>query len=156
MKITRVFLFAFILFAAARGHARITEGTGHWTGKGSVIAVDGQDLGEFSVEVDRTAVDARTVDVKGKVTLATGQVIEFTERQIAGDKGGFLIESSHGKGGGRCFGDGLCQSYVETGADTARATYITVDGNDKLRVLITELDHGRAVRFIRQTLTRKQ
>jgi hypothetical protein len=156
MKKTKLGLLLLSLCFCARSHARITDGAGHWTGKGSVIAVDGQDLGEFTVEVDRTTVDARTVDVQGKVTLASGQVIAFSERQIAGTAGGFRIESSAGKGGGRCFGDGLCQTYVETGADTARASYMAADGSEKLRVLITELDHGRAVRFIRQTLTRKQ
>jgi hypothetical protein len=144
------------LLCAGRADARITEGTGHWTGKGNVIAVDGEDLGEFTVEVDRSVVDARTVDVHGKVMLPGGKVLEFTERQTAGENNGFVIESSQGKGGGRCFGDGLCQTYVETGTDTARATTIAVDGANRMRVLITELDHGRAVRFIRQSLTRKQ
>jgi len=30
-----------------------------------------------------------------------------------------------------------------------------LDGPSKMRLLVTELDHGQAVRFIRQTLTRK-
>jgi len=156
MKISRIVLLAFVLLASARSYARSVEGPVHYAGKGSVIALDGQELGDFTVEVDRTTVDARTTEIQGKVTLGSRQVIEFTERQIAGSNGGFLIESSSGKGGGRCFGDGLCQTYVETGADTARATTIALDGTDKMRVLVTELDHGRAVRFIRQTLTRKQ
>jgi hypothetical protein len=144
------------LLLTAPAQAGITEGLGHWQGSGVVIAPDGQEQGEFTVEVDRVAIDARTVEVRGKVTHADGQVFTFSERQIAGSNGGFLIEGSHGKGGGRCFGGGLCQTYVETGADTANATTIAVDGPDKLRVLVTALDHGRAIRFIRQSLTRKQ
>jgi len=156
---TLVQLFGLLLLPlvlAVPAHAGITDGLGHWHGSGTTYLPDGQELGDFTVDVERAAIDARTVEVRGKVTLASGQTFDFTERQIAGTAGGFLVESSAGKGGGRCFGAGLCQQYVETGADTARATYITVDGPDKLRVLITELDHGRAVRFIRQTLVRKQ
>jgi hypothetical protein len=149
-------LALFALLFAAPAHAGITEGLGHWQGAGTLISLDGQEQGEFTVEVDRVAVDARTVDVHGKITHADGRVITFNERHIASSNGGFLIEGSQGKGGGRCFTGGLCQSYVDAGADTAFATTIALDGPDKLRVLVTTLDHGRAVRFIRQSLTRKQ
>ena len=33
-------------------------------------------------------------------------------------------------------------------------TVIVMDGEDKMRLLITELDHGMPVRYIRQSLTR--
>jgi hypothetical protein len=52
-------------------------------------------------------------------------------------------------------GAGLCESYEDAGNGQAFATTIVVDGPDKLRLLVIELDHGQAVRYISQTLTRK-
>jgi hypothetical protein len=154
-NVARIAFFALSLAAPGLAHAGITEGLGHWQGTGTTFAADGQSQGDFAVEVDRTAVDARTIDVRVKVTLADGKTLDFDQRQTQTGTG-FITESAHGKGGGRCFGAGLCQSYEEQLDGTARASTIVVDGPNQLRVLITDLDHGRAVRFIRQTLTRKQ
>jgi len=132
------------------------EGLGHWQGAGTSYAPDGTELGDFTVDLERSAIDDHTVEVRGQVTLASGQVVSFNERQIMNSHGGYLTESHRGKGRGRCFAEDFCQEYQELGDDKARATTIVIDGPGKIRVLITELDHGRAMRFIRQALTRKQ
>ncbi|MET0592971.1 MAG: hypothetical protein ABW133_09745, partial [Polyangiaceae bacterium] len=60
-----------------------------------------------------------------------------------------------GAGGGHCFANAMCQTYEERADGHAFATTIARDGADKLRILITELDKGKAVRVFQQTLSKK-
>lgn len=139
---------------ATTAQADPARGLGRWQGSGVVIGLDGQKQSEFTVEVTRTAVDARTVDTTGQVTLADGRTIPVSERRV-GNSEAWRSESPHGKGGGRCFGGGLCQDYVSSEDGKARATTIVVDNDNQIRLLITELEDGKATRFIRQTLVKK-
>jgi hypothetical protein len=50
----------------------------------------------------------------------------------------------------------MCQFYEQSADGHAFATTIAKDGTDKLRILVTELDHGTAIRFYEQTLTKRQ
>jgi hypothetical protein len=129
-------------------------GLGHWQGKGTTFALGSSEKGEFTVDLTRTAIDAHTVEMKGTVVLDDGRVIPITQRLTETERG-FAIEGNRGKGGGRCYGDGLCNSYEEGADGKSFATTIVIDGSEHLRLLTTELDHGRAVRVMRQNLVKK-
>jgi hypothetical protein len=144
-------LLAVLLLAGAIAHA--DGGVGSWKGSGTTFDAQGEELGDFTVELTQTAVDAHTVELRGKVTLASGQVIPLQQRRTMNGRT-FQLESNRGKGGGACFGAGLCTSYEDVGDGHAYATTIVLDGSDQMRLLITELDHGKAVRFMRQSLSR--
>jgi hypothetical protein len=49
----------------------------------------------------------------------------------------------------------MCQSYEQRQDGHAFATTIARDTPDKIRILVTELEKGQAVRFMEQTLTKK-
>ena len=68
---------------------------------------------------------------------------------------GWTSECDNGNGGGRCFGEGLCVSYVEDKTGKSFATTIIKDDDNNMRMLRTELDHGKAVRFYREKLHKK-
>jgi hypothetical protein len=130
-------------------------GLGDWEGTGTAHSVAGADLGGFSVSLRRTSATTGTVRTDGKVLLGGGQVISFWQETVDAGGGGFRLTSNHGSGGGRCFANGMCQSYEEQQDGHAFATTIVRDAPAKLRILVTELDKGRAVRYMEQTLTKK-
>jgi hypothetical protein len=144
------------LASAGQLHADPDRSLGVWQGSGTVFSKDGREAAEFTIELTRTAVDQRSTETKGNVVLTTGAVIPIFQRTTQSEGGvGFRLESNRGKGGGYCLGAGLCTSYEDAGNGQAFATTLVLDGPSKMRLLVTELDHGQAVRFIRQTLTRK-
>jgi hypothetical protein len=134
--------------------ADILGGLGEWRGSGSVFGPDGRAEAEFKVALTRSAAGPRSVDTRGKIELASGQVIPFAQKTTLGDDGKFSLDSERGQGAGFCLGAGLCQSYEDRGNSAGAYTVMAIDGPDTIRIVITELDHGRAVRFIRQTLTK--
>ena len=133
--------------------AGIIDGAGTYTGAGATFSRDGVEITPYQIEMVRTAVGDKTLESRGKITLPNGQVHEFFQRLTETERG-FYIESDHGNGGGYCFGEGLCQSYI---GDQAHgfAIAIALDGSTSFRAMITELENGRAVRFIREKLTKK-
>jgi hypothetical protein len=134
--------------------ADIPEGLGDWQGHGTRYASDGRTLGEFSVELQRTASGPNSVETRGKIKLATGQVIPFESRMtITGSS--FVLESGHGKGGGHCLGADFCYSQEDVGNGKSSAMTIVIDGPNQIRILTTELEHGKPVQFTRQALTKK-
>lgn len=148
--------FLALAAAAPSAGAETRDGLGVWEGTGTAHAVGGADLGGFTVSVTRRAEGATKVRADGKVTLTNGHIITFWQEIDQGSQGGFRIVSSNGVGGGRCFANGMCQSYEQRKDGHAFATTIVKDAPDKLRVLVTELDKGHAVRFMEQTLTKKR
>ena len=136
--------------------AGMSDGLGAWQGQGTTVAVTGADLGTFTVDLTRRSTGPGQVRTDGRVLLANGQVIVFWQESVDSPNGtGFRMTTNDGTGGGRCFANGMCQSYVERADGHAFATTIVRDAPDKLRVLVTELDKGQAVRFIQQSLTKK-
>jgi hypothetical protein len=135
--------------------AGITDGLGTWEGTGTASEVSGRDLGTFTVSLTRKSTGTGKMRADGKVVLAGGKEIVLWQEVEDHGGSGFRITSNNGSGGGQCFANGLCQTY-EKGADGhAFATTIAKDGSDKLRVLVTELENGQAVRFFQQTLQKK-
>lgn len=148
--------FGSVAFAApsASSDAVVGPGLGTWEGSGNVRALNGQDLGAFDVSLTRTrtGTGSRT---DGRVVLADGKTIAFWQN-IEGRGNGFRVTSNNGNGGGQCFTNGMCQLYETREADGhAFATTLAKDGDRHLRILVTELERGSAVRFFEQTLTKK-
>ena len=141
--------------ASAPARAGISGSLGTWEGSGTTTEVSGKDLGAFTVALTRRSIGNAKVRADGKVTLASGQEIVFWQEYEDHGPQGFKLISSNGAGGGNCFSNGLCQSYEQRADGHAFATTIAKDGTDQLRISITELDNGKAVRFIQQTLSKK-
>ncbi len=128
-------------------------GIGTWEGTGHVVDTAGTDLGEFTVSLTRKMVGTR-LRSEGKVILAGHEAPfwqEFEERGASG----FKLVSSSGAGGGRCFANGMCQTYEARADGHAFATTIAQDGTDRIRIVVTELDKGQAVKFFQETLAKK-
>jgi len=150
-------LTAAIVFCAPQdARAGIGDALGSWEGTGSGHDVSGKDLGAFTVAITRKAGAARgSVRSDGKVTLASGQEIVFWQEMEDHGASGFRLVTNNGSGGGRCFANRMCQWYEKRADGHAFATTVVCDSDDKMRILVTELDRGQAVRFFEQTLTKK-
>jgi hypothetical protein len=125
------------------------SGLGTWAGRGVSHDRAGEPLGAFEISLERREVGA-IVRTEGTVTLADGRRIPFWQELEPGNRG-FRLRSGHGEGGGRCFGNAMCQTY-EVKGEHAVATTIAMDGPGSIRVLVTELSRGVAVRFAEQAL----
>lgn len=137
--------------ASARAES-VVGGVGNWKGEGVVYEMDGKEY-PFDIELGIVKLSDHDIRVEGKVLLPSGGTKEFTE--IMSDCGyGFTISSNLGMGRGRWLGEGLSQSYIEDTAGHAFATTMVRDGENERRVLVTELQNGQAVRFIRQKIVR--
>lgn len=132
--------------------ADVLEGLGRWSGSGSVRGADGKPLGEFRVELTRSAAGPGRVETRGAVTTAAGQVLPFRSL-ITRTPDGFLTESARGKGQGSCLGPSICHGYELDAAGNGATSTILVDGPQRVRVLVTELEKGKPVRVIWQTLS---
>ena len=139
------------LSATTVAFADAPMGTGTWEGSGTAVQRDGKKLGAFDVTITRKEAGERRVRADGTIKLANGQEIHFWQ-EFEGTKEGFHIVSDRGNGGGRCFDNGMCQTYEEAKDGHAFATSLTKDEGGQLRLVTTELDHGKAVKFFYQTL----
>jgi hypothetical protein len=117
--------------------------------------VSGRELGPFTITLVRKSVTASKVRADGTIRLSDGKSTTFWQEFEERGASGFSITSSNGAGGGRCFDNAMCQSYEQRADGHAFATTIVKDSPDKLRVLVTELEGGHAVRFFQQTLLKK-
>jgi hypothetical protein len=134
--------------------AGITDHAGTWQGTGHAVDVSGKDLGAFTVRVARRTDGPGKLRADGKVRLASGKEIVFWQEFAEGPAGGFRLVTNDGTGSGRCFGNGICQSYEERAGGKAFATTIVMDSPTTVRILVIELDGGRAIRFFHQTLVK--
>ncbi|MBX9767182.1 MAG: hypothetical protein K2X47_07925 [Bdellovibrionales bacterium] len=125
-----------------------------WEGDGALFEVHGKPAVTYHLVVENT----KTADITNTnvtVTLPDGTAIKqqcvMTERT----PGKWSSECDHGKGGGSCFGEGLCISYEEDAMGRAFATTIVMDGPSDMRILRTELQNGQATRFFREKLHKR-
>lgn len=137
---------------AARARADLLDGLGRWSGDGCVFSPDGMRLSDFRVELTRAAAGPERVETRGSVTLASGQVIPFRSF-ITRVAQGFVVESERGKGHALCIEPSVCHSYEVDAAGDGSTSTILVDDARHLRVLVTELEKGKPVRLIWQTLS---
>jgi hypothetical protein len=144
-------------FGAVIASAGITGSAGTWEGAGAVFNIDGTQLSTFTVEVVNTAIDEHDVVSQVTIGLPDGSQKQFKQTMRDTDHG-FTITSDDGNGGGYCLGDGLCMSYVGTddghGNTSGDAVTIILDGNYSERVLITQLQNGKATQLIREHLVK--
>ncbi|MFZ5892803.1 MAG: hypothetical protein ACOY0T_17215 [Myxococcota bacterium] len=146
----------FALLAPMDATADVMDGLGVWEGSGTAHGVGGADLGTFTVTLTRKSVGNAKVRSDGLVKLANGQIVKFWQEVESAGSGAFRIVSSNGYGNGRCFANGICESYEYRRDRHAFATTIVRDAPDKIRVLVTELEKGQSIRFMEQTLTKKR
>lgn len=149
---TALSLYGLISHAGAAG---ITDGIGKWEGSGTAFEISGKDLGPFSVSLTRRSVGSAKVRSDGTITLAGGRQIAFWQEFEDHGPGGFLLVSNNGIGGGQCFVNGMCQAFEARADGHAFATTIVKDGADQVRIVVTELEQGKAVRVFQQTLLKK-
>jgi hypothetical protein len=147
-------LSAALQLQASPAHADMLGGLGEWRGSGTRFGADGRPTGDFSVELTRTAAGPGSVQTRGKITLATGQVVPFEQRQTR-SASGFVYEAGQSKGKGFCFDDQLCYSHEDKGNGKTSATTMIIDGPSRVRILVTEYENGEPVQFLRQALDRK-
>lgn len=128
-------------------------GTDVWEGSGSLFDLQGQPAGDYQLVVENTT-SGNEIQNLVTVTLADGS---FKKLQCIMTKSGdgWTSICDQGQGGGHCFGEGLCISYVADATGKAFATTIVMDGPSDMRLLRTELQNGQAVRFFREKLHKK-
>jgi len=154
--ITRMWLATSLSVAGmllpAPARADLLEGLGRWSGGGSVFDPNGQRLGDFRVELTRTAAGPDRVETRGTVATADGRVIPFRS-VIARAAQGFVVESERGKGHAVCIEESVCHSYEVDAAGNGSTSTILIDDERRVRVLVTELEKGKPVRLMWQTLS---
>ena len=135
--------------------AESPESLGTWEGTGTTSEIDGKQRGPFTIVLTRTSLGAGSVRADGKIRTSDGKEIVFWQETNERGAGRFRLTSSFGSGGGICFANGICQSLEQRADGHSFASTIVKDGPDHLRVLVTELKDGQAVRFHAQTLAKK-
>jgi hypothetical protein len=137
-------------------HAESSDGLGVWEGSGVTTEAGNKSVGDFTITLTRTARPNGVTRSDGVIKTRDGKEIIFWQEKTDHGGGTFALTSNLGAGGGCCFSNGMCQSFEQRAADGhAFASTISVDAPNKVRVLITELKDGKAVRFYAQTLAKK-
>lgn len=125
-----------------------------WGGEGATFMPNGTPLDTFQVKVVLTKKENGVIDSEATITKAADGSTKIISQQITPTRpNSFTIESNLGKGGGSCYGEGLCESYVADAEGKAFATTIVHDSKNARRYLTTELEQGKATKIIRQKLT---
>lgn len=125
-----------------------------WEGPGTMFDDQGKVVSNYHLVVENTKNGSGTVS-NVTVTLPDGSERKSQCRMTETGEKGWASDCDHGKGGGACFGEGLCESYEEDATGHAFATTIVMDGSKGMRLLRTELKNGRAVHFFREKLQRR-
>ncbi len=124
-----------------------------WSGAGEVYGRDGKRLGTYELTLTRTEAAKGVVKQVVTVKLPDGSVRETRCTMSGGGNGWGSVCEDGRRGGGMCLGDGMCLDYVAD-AEGAFSTTVAKDGEDRMRLVHTELKGGQAVRFLRETLSR--
>jgi len=161
MKTRRITITAFALVTAfaMSGSAQLknASGTGatttKWVGQGTASAPDGTPQGNYQVSVVVNSSASGDSDSVATITLPSGKIETITQKITKNANGSYSIVSSLGKGGGACYGNGLCEFYIEE-ASTGKAVAITCvrDADGSMRDLITVLQNGKAVSILSEKL----
>jgi hypothetical protein len=143
-------LITLALIASQSGFAA----TSVWEGPGLLFDANGNPAGHYNVLVERTKSGNQ---VKSSITVKLPDGTTQQHQCLATESAENRWKSTcdHGKGGGSCFGDGLCISYEEDGNGKSYATTIIFDGPSQMRLLRTELRNGQAFRFFREKLYKR-
>jgi len=132
-----------------------TDGLGTWEGTGIASDVSGSQQNPFTVSIVRRSTAANVVRTDGTMHMKDGKDVTFWDEHVEKAGGTCTVTGSLGSGGGRCFQNHMCQLYVDRGDGHAFATTIAIDSGTQMRVLVTELENGKASRFFSQQLVKK-
>jgi hypothetical protein len=123
-----------------------------WEGAGVSLTPDGKELGTFKIS---TTVSHPSVDIAQAETLITLEdgTVKTSSMTITEKGTGFSTDSSFGKGGGACYGAGICESYIVSGTGQSFATTIIEDSDGSRRSLTIVLENGRAVKVLRDKVS---
>lgn len=142
-------------FCPNLAHAESPDGLGTWDGSGVVTEIGNKHVGEFTAVVTRSARGDGVVRTDGTIRTADGRELTFWQEKTDRGNGAFQLVSDKGAGGGCCFANGMCQSLESKDGGHAFASTLVMDGPDRVRLLITELENGKAVRFYAQRLVKR-
>jgi hypothetical protein len=140
---------------AAPALAGVADAAGNFHGAGTQLTPDGKALGDYQVDLAIRATGPHAAQIDVTVTLANGNTLRSTQQMIDGDGPSFTITSDGGKGGGACYGEGLCEMYIDLGGGHAYATTLVHDADGSQRQLRTELQDGKAVSIFREKYVRQ-
>lgn len=124
-----------------------------WEGQGDFFNLNGDLVSSYSLKVENNKTSPDQTESQITITLSDGTV-RTDKCSISYGKKGWTSQCSNTQGGGQCYGQGLCQSYMENG-NTAYATTIVMDGPKQMRLLRTQLVNGEAASFSREKLFKK-
>ncbi len=148
------FVFATLIGSAPEAMGETTTKE-VWKGSGAVFDQNGKQLASYELEV---SIEEKSPGLRNrlvKVTMADGSVDEIV-CSMRGDDDAWSVscesDATTTKGGGYCFGEGLCQEYEEVSPTHAFATTVIEDDDNGLRLMRTELRNGVAVAFYREKL----
>ena len=128
--------------------------TSTWEGSGSVFDSKGGLISDYKLIVENTQSES-TIQRDVSVTLADGKILKKHCSVNKKNEDGWTSDCDFGKGGGHCFGQGLCISYEEGFNGKNYASTIVMDSPKEMRLLRTELKDGQPVRFFRERLTKQ-
>lgn len=135
---------------AAGGRQGTTAGDKTWIGEGTVFDEQARPTGDYDVRLEQHPTGEGRIEQTVRITLPDGSTKEFTQ-QLAQRGRHLEIRSQQARGGGLDLGDGMLHTYVETGEGCAQAQTIAMDGDERMRIVRTELEDGEAVRFFRES-----
>lgn len=124
-----------------------------WKGNGEILDRSGRSVAKYRLVMTVTPKGAGRSERDVRIYVRGRQIKRMTCQATAHGRG-WKQTCGAVRGGGTCFGDGLCMDYVTDGKGLAWATTIVNDGRRSMRLLRTELRHQKAVRFFRERLRR--
>jgi len=136
--------------------AALLSGTAHaekWAGSGAEFTPDGKQIATYQVSVDNTQSAPNVVVSVATITLADGSQQQMTQT-LTMNGSEWKDVSNLGQGGGACYGSDTCENYIEGANGMAYATTIISDGQNARRDLTTVLQNGKAIKVLRESLTR--
>jgi len=125
-----------------------------WEGSGALFNLQGKLESTYELTVENTK-NEEGVHSKVTITLPDGTV-KTNQCLNTHEEEGWKSTCEQGTGGGLCFGEGLCISYLEDVAGNAYSTSIIFDGESDMRLLRTGLKDGKAVNFYREKLHKRE
>jgi hypothetical protein len=137
------------------GASRADSREGHWKGTGAILSPAGDLITNYNVEIE-SVTQGSGLQSKTTMTFPDGNVKVIAQKLTMGADGKtFSLESSDGKGGGACYGEGICQAFVSSYSGNTYNITSVEDGN-VLRHLNNEWQGKTVIRVYRQKLNRVQ
>ncbi len=162
MKLSSLFatlLLPFLsVFALGLEIAQASQEQAHveiWVGSGAEYTPQGEELETYEITVINSFGADNKVHSEATITTARGGKRVITQDlTIKGNRWSNI--SNLGKGGGACYGADMCENYLEDESGRAYATTIAIDSRDQRRNLTMILQNGKAIKVVREKVSRAQ